>query len=326
MRTRSFLKLGLTAIASPWSLLAAAQPAFADRPIRIVVPYPPGGFNDTLARVIGPRLSNAFKTPVIIDNKPGGNTLIGNLAVAQAPADGHTLLVTPLPFSVLPALYGAKLPYDSLKAFAPVIWACYSQNVMVVRKGFPASSVAQLVQHARRNPGKVNYASSGAGSSTHLAAELFKNLTKTDMVHIPYKGSAPAVTAILAGEADVLFDNVPNVLQHIKANAMQAFGVTARQRATLLPDVPTLHEAGVPDYEMVVWFGFQAPGNTPGPVVAALNAELGRALRDPAVVRDFGAQGVEVVASSAERFADLIRSEIDRWGRLVKDAGINLDS
>ena len=309
------------------SMAQAPNPAqnYPDRPVRIVVPYPPGGFNDTFARVIGKHLTAQWKQGVVVDNKPGGNTVIGNMAVATAPADGYTMLVTPLPFSVLPALYGAKLPYDAVKSFRPVIWGAYSQNVLVVRKGFPARTVAELIAYVRKNPGKVNYSSSGSGSSTHLSAELFKNLTRTYITHVPYRGSAPAVQAILAGEADLLFDNMPNVMQHVKAGNMVALAVTGKERSALLPDVPTLNEAGVPGYEVLVWFGLQAPAGTPEPIVAKLNAQVAKILRSPEVTQEFAAQGVEISASTPDRFADLVRSEIAKWGKLVHEAGIKVE-
>jgi tripartite-type tricarboxylate transporter receptor subunit TctC len=331
MNRRNLVRAGLSLgalSAVPAAVLAqganAAQ-SYPERPIRIVVPYPPGGFNDTLARTLSKYLTADWKQGVVVDNKPGGNTVIGNTAVATAAPDGYTLLITPLPFSVLPALYGAKLPYDAVKSFRPVIWAAYSQNLLVVRKGFPARTVGELVEYARKNPGKVNYASSGSGSSTHLAAELLKSMTKTEMTHIPYKGSAPAVQAVLAGEADLLIDNLPNVTQHVKAGNLLALGVTGKERSALLPDVPTLHESGVPGYEVLVWFGVQAPAGTPEPIVAKLNGQMAKILRQPEVVREFGAQGVEVVASSPEKFTELVKSEISKWGKLVQDARIRVE-
>lgn len=331
MIKRTFVRASLSLCALSWFAgLAAAQAvgaaqAYPERPIRVVVPYPPGGFNDTFARTLSKHLTAQWKQGVVVDNKPGGNTVIGNVAVATAPADGYTLLVTPLPFSVLPALYGPKLPYDAVKSFRPVIWGAYSQNLLVVRKGFPARSVTELIEYARRNPGKVNYASSGSGSSTHLSAELFRNMTKTEITHVPYKGSAPAVQAVLTGEADLLFDNLPNVMQHVKAGNMVALAVTGKERSALMPDIPTLNEAGVPGYEVLVWFGLQAPAGTPEPIVAKLNAQVATILRSPEVTREFAAQGVEIAASSPDRFAELVKSEIAKWGKLVTDAKIKVE-
>ncbi len=298
---------------------------FPSKTVRIVVPYPPGGFNDTLARTISQQLGPEWKQAVTVDNRPGGNTLIGNTAVAQAAPDGHTLLITPLPFSVLPALYGAKMPYDALKDFTPVIHAASTQNVLGVRQGFPAKSVKELIEYARRNPGKVNYGTPGSGSSNHLSMELFKSMTRTYLVHIPYKGSAPAVTGLLAGETDVMFDNIPNLLQQIKAGKVTAIGVTGTTRSPMLPDVPTVAEAGVPGYEVNVWFGLQAPAGTPAAVVNRLNQSIAGMLRDPDVVARFRAQGVEIAGGSPEQFGALIRREIVKWSAVVKTAGIKVD-
>lgn len=325
MRKRHLLSLAAAAAALVGLPLAATAQTYPDKPVRIVVPYPPGGFNDTLARTLAKHLTADWKQTVVVDNKPGGNTIIGNSAVATAPADGYTLLITPFPFAVLPALYGAKLPYDPIKSFQPVTWAAYTQNLLVVRKNFPAKNVAELIDYVRKNPGKVNYASTGSGSSNHLSAELFKSMTRTDLTHIPYKGSAPAVSAMLAGEADLLFDNMPNVMQHVKAGNLIPIAVTGKERSALMPDTPTLHEAGVPGYELLVWFGIQAPAGTPRPVVAKINEQMAKVLQLPEVVRDFRAQGVEVVASPPERFGELLKSEIAKWGKLVSDAKITVE-
>jgi tripartite-type tricarboxylate transporter receptor subunit TctC len=304
---------------------AARAQEFPARALRIVVPYTPGGFNDTLARTVSHKLGPVWKQSVVVENKPGGNTLIGNSAVASAPADGYTLLITPLPFAVLPALYGTKMPYDAIRDFAPVIWAASTQNVLGVRQGFPARSVAELIDYARRNPGKVNYGTPGSGSSNHLSMELFKSMTKTDLVHVPYKGSAPAVAAMLAGEVDVMFDNIPNLLPQIQAGKVLAIGVTGTQRSALLPEVPTVAEAGVPGYEVNVWFGIQAPAGTPAPIVARLNRDIAAMLHEPDVVGRFRAQGVEVVASTPEAFVALVRSEIAKWGEVVRAANVKVD-
>jgi tripartite-type tricarboxylate transporter receptor subunit TctC len=206
---------------------------FPDRTVRIVVPYPPGGFNDTLARVVGERLSKIWSQPVLVDNRPGGNTTLGNNLVAKAPADGYTVLITPLPFSALPGLYGAQLPYDALKDFSPLVLAANTQNVLTVRNDLPVNNVKELLDYARKNPSKLNYGSTGSGSSNHLSMELLMRMTDTKMTHIPYKGSAPATLAMLSGEIDVLFDNIPNVLQQLKAGKMKAIAVTGTQRAVL---------------------------------------------------------------------------------------------
>ncbi len=304
---------------------ALAADDYPSRPTRIVVPYPPGGFNDTLARTVGDRLAKAWKQPVVVDNRPGGNTVLGNNLAAKAPADGYTILITPLPFSALPALYGSKLPYNALKDFQPLVWAGSTQNVLVVRNELGISSVRELIDHAKKNPGKLNFGSTGSGSSNHLSMELFMAMTGTRLTHVPYKGSAPAVMAMLAGEIDVLFDNVPNVMQQIKAGKLKAVAVTGTKRAQLLPDVPTVAESGVPGYDVTVWFGMQMPAGVPKAVVDRANRDIVQILKDPEVGKLFRDQGVEVEASTPEAFGELLNREIPKWTKVVNDAGVRIE-
>ncbi|NUA31978.1 tripartite tricarboxylate transporter substrate binding protein [Cupriavidus basilensis] len=313
---------GATALSSAFG---AASDAYPDKPIRIVVPYTPGGFNDTLARTVGERLTKLWKQPVVVDNRPGGNTLIGNSMVAKAAPDGYTLLITPLPFAALPALYGAKLPYNATKDFTPVIWAASTQNVLVARNDLGLATVKDIVDFAKKNPGKLNYGSTGSGSSNHLSMELFEKMTGTKLTHVPYKGSGPAVVALLGGEIDVLFDNLPNVMTQIRAGKFKPVALTGQQRSTLLPNVPTVSESGVPGYDVNVWFGIQAPAGTPKEVVQKLNQEIAKALADADVVKRFREQGVEVVGSSPTKFATLVEAEIQKWGSVVRDANVRLE-
>ncbi|QHJ00885.1 tripartite tricarboxylate transporter substrate binding protein [Xylophilus rhododendri] len=309
--------------------LCLGAPALADdypsKPVRIVVPYTPGGFNDTLARTVGERLGRSWKQSVVVDNRPGGNTVLGNNLVAKAPADGYTMLITPLPFSALPALYGNKLPYHALKDFTPLIWAASTQNVLVVRNDLGVSSVAELIAMAKARPGKLNYGSTGSGSSNHLSMELFEAMTQSRMTHVPYKGSAPAVMAMLGGEIDVLFDNVPNVMQQIKAGKIKPIGVTGTSRAVLLPEVPTVAESGVPGYEVNVWFGMQMPAGTPKAIVDKANQDIVAILKEPEVIRQFREQGVEVVGSTPEAFGQLLQKEVPKWTKVIEDAGVKLE-
>lgn len=312
--------------------LASIGPASADtaepypnKPVRIVVPYTPGGFNDTLARTASEYLTKAWKQSVVVENKPGGNTLIGNTLVAQAKPDGYTLLITPLPFSALPGLYRDKMPYDALKNFEPVIWAGSTQNILTVRADSKFKSVKDLIDYAKANPGKINYGSTGSGSSNHLSMELFLELTKTQMTHIPYKGSAPAVTALLAGDIDVLFDNLPNVYPNITAGKLNALASTGAKRAPLLPKIPTVAEAGVPGYEVSVWFGMQAPAGTPSDIINKVNAGMVKMLHEKSVVEKFSNQGVEVVASTPAEFKTLINAEVKKWTGVIDRAGIKIE-
>lgn len=304
---------------------AAMAQTFPDHQVRFVVPYPPGGFNDTLARVSADKLGKMWNQPVVVENKPGGNTTVGNNFVAKSPADGYTILITPLPFSALPGLYGAQLPYDALKDFTPLVWAGSTQNALVVRNDLPVSNVKELIEYAKKNPGKLNYGSTGSGSSNHLSMELFMKMTGTKMQHIPYKGSAPAVTAMIAGEIDALFDNVPNVINHIKAGKMKVIGVSGLQRSVLLPEVPTVAESGVPGYEVNVWFGMQVPAGTPKAVVDKLNHDVVQVLKEADVVQRFRNQGVEVVASTPAEFSQLVQKEVVKWTQLIREANIRIE-
>ena len=303
---------------------AIAQ-TFPEKTVRIVVPYPPGGFNDTLARISSERLGKIWSQPVVVENRPGGNTTIGNSYVAKSPADGYTILVTPLPFSAMPGLYGAKLPYDALKDFRALILAGSAQNALVTKKGLNIKSAKELVEYAKANPGKLNYGSTGSGSSNHLSMELLMNMTGAKLTHIPYKGSAPAVAALMAGEIDVLFDNVPNVVQQIRAGTINAIGVSGLKRTALLPDTPTVAESGVPGFEVNVWFGMQVPGATPTAIVNQVNRELANIYRQPNVTKRFNDQGVEVIASTPEEFSKLLQSEVTKWSKLIKEANIRIE-
>ena len=309
-----------SALAAP----AHTQTNFPERTVKFVVPYPPGGFNDTLARVSSEKLAKVWNQPTLVENKPGGNTTIGNSYVAKSAPDGYTILITPLPFSALPGLYGDKLPYDAIKDFDPLVWAGSTQNVLAVRNGLNVNSVKDLIALAKKEPGKLNYGSTGSGSSNHLSMELFMNMTGTNMTHIPYKGSAPAVAALMAGEIDVLFDNLPNVRSRIEAGKIKGLAVTSTQRAVLLPDLPTVAEAGVPGYDVTVWFGMQLPAGTPKPVITKLNQDLVKMLKEQDVIDRFRKQGVEVVASTPEEFDKQVQSEIAKWTKLIQAANIKI--
>ncbi len=311
-------------MASGLSATVHAQ-TYPDHAVKIVVPYTPGGFNDTLGRISSEKLSKLWNQSVVVENKPGGNTTIGNNLVAKAPADGYTMLVSPLPFSVLPALYGDKLPYDSIKDFQPVIWAGSAQNVLAIRNNLPIRSIKELIDYAKKNPGKLNYGSTGSGSSNHLSMELFMGMTGTKLVHIPFKGSAPAVAALMGGDTDIMFDNIPNIMAQLKAGSVTPLAVTGLKRSPIFPDVPTVAEAGVPGYEVNVWFGLQMPAGTPKAIVNQVNQQLATIYKSEEVTKRFNDQGVEVVASTPEEFSNMIKSEIAKWGKVVKDADIKIE-
>ncbi len=311
------------ALCGAFAATAAYAQAWPSKPIRYIVPFPPGAFNDTLGRVISAELSKTLGQPMVVENRPGGNSIIGTEAAARAAPDGHTLFGAALPFSVIQSLY--KTSFDVTRDFAPVTLAGISANLLVAHPSFPASSVKELLEHARRNPGRINYGSSGNGTSVHLSMELFKSMTKTFMVHIPYKGSAPVVTDLLAGQIDVMFDNVPNVIGHVRAGKMKALAVSTATRSALAPDVPTVAEAGVPGYELAVWFGVLAPAGTPREIIGRFNTEILKVLNSAEIRERFGKQGVEVRTSTPEQFGEFVRAEVGRWAKVIKDAGIKAD-
>lgn len=301
------------------SLVALAE-GYPSKAIRIVVPYPPGGFNDTLARTLGQKLTASWKQPVIVDNRPGGGTTIGTGLAAKAPADGYTLLIVSFAFAVNPGLY-RTLPYDSAKDFTPVILAAGTPNLLVINPALPVNSVRDFIRLAKSKPGGLNYASAGNGSSNHLSMELFSSLAGVDMVHVPYKGSVPAVTDLIGGQVDAMFDNVPNVIQHVKAGKLRALAVSSRERSAFLPAVPTVAEAGVPGFDVSVWFGVVVPAGTPAPVVAKLNGELNRILGLPEIAQLFHAQGADPRGGSVREFAVFLEQQTAKWAKVVKDSG-----
>src|SRR4029079_19651361 len=320
--TRRFAAIALAAACALAAVPALAQ-QWPSKTIRYIVPFPPGAFNDTLGRTIATDLSKVLGQPVFADNRPGGNSIIGTEAAAKSAPDGYTLFGAALPFSVIQRLY--KTSFDVTKDFAANTLAGTSANVLVAPPAFPPSNVKELIAYAREKPGRINYGSSGNGTSVHLSMEVFKSMTKTFMVHIPYKGSAPVVTDLLAGQVDVMFDNVPNVIQHVRAGKMKALGVSTAKRSALAPEVPTIDEAGVPGYDLSVWFGVLAPAGTPREIVQRLNVEIVKILQSPDVRERFFKQGVDVQTSTPEQFDAFVKSEVGRWAKVIKEAGIRAD-
>ena len=298
----------------------AQAEGYPSKPIRIIVPYPPGGFNDTLARTIGQKLTEKWGQPVIVDNRPGGGTTIGTNLAAKAAPDGYTLLIVSFAFAVNPALYAA-LPYETDKDFVPIVLAASTPNLLVVNPALPVKSVKELVALAKSEPGKLNYASAGNGSSNHLSMELFKSLTGVDIVHVPYKGSAPAVIDLIGGQVDLMFDNVPNVLQQVKAGKLRGLAVSSKEHSTFIKELPTVAESGVPGFDVSVWFGVVAPAGTPLSLMERLNAEINRILKLPDVVQLFNGQGVAPLGGTREEFATYLRTQMSKWAKVVGATG-----
>ena len=301
---------------------ASAQ-SWPTKPLRYIVPFPPGAFNDTLARTLAAELPKTLGQQVIVDNRPGGNTIIGTEMAAKSPPDGYTLFGAALPFSVIQSLY--KTPFDVTKDFAPITLAGVTPNLLVANPGVPFNDVKGLIAYAKANPGKLNYASTGNGTSNHLSFELFKAMTGINVVHVAYKGSAPAVTDLIAGQVQVMFDNTPNVLPHVKAGKLKGLAVSSKARSQFAPEMPSVDEAGVPGYDVTVWFGVLTVAGTPPDIVKRLNAEMVKILTSPEIKERIAKSGVDVVAGSPEQFSTFLKAEVARWAKVVQDAGIKAD-
>jgi tripartite-type tricarboxylate transporter receptor subunit TctC len=322
---RNLLASGIAFAAglAPWP--SFAQAAWPTKPVRMVVPFPAGGTTDILARVIGQALTKDLGQSVIVDNRAGAGGNIGAQFAAKSPADGYTLFMGTVGTHAINQSLYKKLPFDPIKDFAPLTRVAMVPNLLVANPAKPYKNVKELIAYAKANPGKVNFGSSGSGSSIHLSGELFKAMAKVDMVHVPYKGSAPAVTDLLGGQIDVMFDNMPSAIQHVRNGRLRPLAVTTARRSPELPDVPTVAEAGVPGYEATSWFGMFAPAGTPAPVVARLNAALAKVLADPEVKKKLAEQGAEPYSEKPEQFAEFIRQETAKWSKVVKDSGASVD-
>ena len=305
--------------------ISVAQDAWPSKPIRLVIPFPAGGATDILGRIVAGELNKAFGVSVIPDNRAGAGGNIGTEAVARSAPDGYTLLMCTVGTQSINASLYSKVAFDPIKDFAPVTLVATVPNVLVVNPSVKANNVKELIALAKSQPGRLNYGSSGNGSSVHLSGELFKSMTGVFMTHIPYRGSAPAVADLLAGQVDLMFDNLPSVMPHIKAGKLRALAVTTARRSVSLPDVPTIAEAGVPGYEATSWFGVVAPAGTPAPVVARLQQTIAKALGAPEVREKLSGQGAEPVGNSPEAFAQYIRAEIAKWAKVIKVSGAKVD-
>jgi tripartite-type tricarboxylate transporter receptor subunit TctC len=304
-------------------MLAAVSHAqtYPAKPVRLIVPFAPGGSTDIVARVLGQKLNEMWGQPVLVDNRAGGSTVIGTEIVAKAAPDGHTLLVTPAPFTIVPSLI-PKLPYDPQKDFEPVTLINTTPLVVVVHPGVPARSMKDLVALAKSKPGTLNYGSSGSGGSNHLAGELFNAMAGVRMVHVPYKGNAPALTDLVGGHVDVVFNGLTSALPFIKSGKLRALGMTSLNRSATLPQVPTLDEAGLKGFQAVAWNGLTAPARTPKSVIDKLNADVLKVVRAPELVEKLRAEGSDPVGSSVEQYSAFLRDEIAKWGKVIRAANI----
>jgi tripartite-type tricarboxylate transporter receptor subunit TctC len=318
-----FLLLAATAFL-PGSYAVAQTREFPQRPIRIVVPVPPGGSVDTVARLLAPKLTDSLGQSVIVDNRGGASTNIGMELVARAVGDGYTLLANTVPLVANPTLF-PKLSFSPEKDFAPVSLVVTGPSIIVAHPSVPVRDVAGLIALAKARPGGINYSSSGAGTLTHLGAELFKYLTHTNIVHVPYKGGGPAMAAVVSGECDVTFQTPLAAAGQIRAGRLRALAVTSTKRLAMLPEVPTVAESGLRNYEFQSWVGILAPASTPGAIVRLLNEHIVKAARAPDVAERFTREGADVAASTPEYFRKVISDESALWGKVIREMGIRAE-
>ena len=304
--------------------VAQSTGSYPQRPIRMVLPASPGGPVDVIARAVGTGLADALGQPIVMDNRAGAGGIIGTEIVARAVPDGYTLLFTHSgPLAIEPALH-SKLSYDPLKDFAPVSLVAASPYALIVNPAVPAKSVPELVALAKSQPGKLHYASGGIGTGLHMAAELFNLAAGVKIVHVPYKGAGPGMTALMGGEVEMMFNGVSSALPHVKTGRLRALAISSTQRSPLLPDLPTVAESGV-NFDASGWYALVAPARTPNAVAAKLHASLLRSLRAPEMKERLAAQGIDVIASTQDELAKRLREEVDKWRKVVKAAGLNVD-
>lgn len=318
--TRMRMTLAAAALVSG----AAMAQDYPAAPIRMVVPFPAGGGVDNMGRIVAQQLTEALGKQVVVENRGGANGMVGSELVARAPKDGYTLLMNGANFVTTASLY-RKVTYDPLREFAPISLVSLAPNVLVAHPSLQASSVKQLIAIARARPGEVNYAGSGSGSTPHLAAELFKSLTGTDMVHVPYRGTGPALAGLLSGEAAIMFMPALPAMPHVKSGRLKALAVTSAQRLPALPRLPTVAESGIADYESSQWYGLTAPAGTPDPILDLLNRTVAGFMQTAAMRKRMTDSGSVAVGSSREAFARHLRTEFDKWARVIRQSGATVD-
>lgn len=307
------------------STFVSAQTAYPDRPIKLIVPYPPGGTTDLLARTLAPRLSERLGQPILIENRAGAGGVIGSQVVAKSPADGYTLVFGSIAsHGILPAIQ-VPPPYDPIRDFAPVSLVAITPNVLLANVAAPAKNVAELIALAKSQPGKLNFGSTSLGGSPHMSGELLKSQAKIQMVHVPYKGGAPMLVDLMGGQISYAFDNLPSSIQHIRSGKVKALAVTTAKRWPHAPEIPTMAEAGLTGYESSAWFGLLAPGNTPKAIVGLLQKQVSFILKQPEVEKIYLEQGAMPVGNSPDEFVRFITAEMQKWKTVVTDTGVKLD-
>ena len=316
--------VGVSALANLTPRGAIAQPAYPSKPIRFIMPYPPGGSSEILGRPIAAELTKGIGQSVFIDYKPGGGTTIGADIVAKSAPDGYNIIMLLTAHAVNASLM-PKLPYDTVKDFASITLAATLPLVVVVNAQSPIRTLADLIGAARANPGKLNYASAGPGNTSHLAVEYFKSVVGVNLTHVPYKGSGPAITALLAREVDVIFDSLSSSLPQIQGGKFRAIAMTTQNRSRVLPEVPTVQEAGIRGFDVSVWYGIFAAAGTPAAIVQKLNAEIIKAMRSPEAKEKIESAGYDIVGSTPEQLDAHVKSEITRWAKVVKDSGATVN-
>jgi tripartite-type tricarboxylate transporter receptor subunit TctC len=321
MRLLQKVVLGLAIACTAFG--AAAQADYPNKAIKWIVPYPPGGTTDILARLMAQWLSQRLGQQVVVENKAGGGNNIGTEQAVRSAPDGYTIFLVN-PANAINATLYPKLPFNFLEDMAPIGGLIRVPNVMTVTKNFPAKTVPEFIAYAKQNPGKVNMASSGSGTSVHLSGEMFKAMAGIDMKHVPYKGAGPATTDLIGGQVDVIFDNMPSIIQHIKGGTVRALGVTTAQRSPALPDVPAVAET-VPGYEASAWFGAAAPKGTPRPIIDRLNREINAALADPGMRQKLAELGGTPIGGTPEQFWALHKAETEKWGKTVQASGAKVE-
>jgi tripartite-type tricarboxylate transporter receptor subunit TctC len=312
-------------IALPFTSWSQA-PGYPNHAVKILLGFPPGQATDTVARTIGQKLAEIYGQPFVVENRPGAAGIIGTDLVAKAPNDGYTLLMCSSGvFAVNPGLYGAKLPYDPVKDFAPITVAVSVPLFLVANPSFPPNTVKELIAYVKANPGKVNFGSGGPGVTNHLAMELLRSTAGIDMVHVPYKGGPPALTGLIAGETQVMFETGPGALPHVKTGKLKVIAVGGSKRSAAAPEVPTVAESGLPGFESVAWICMAAPAGTPQPIVNKLRGDIVKVLAMPDVKERFLALGADPVGNTPEEFSAYLKTEIAKWGKVVKESGAKVD-